>query len=71
MTGGPQGLGRLDFCGPFINLMDASGQRMVYWEDGVSKPAKLPVPQIRCIRISVFNPQNAWLIIQQVQVRTL
>lgn len=66
----PLGTDKLSSCGPFVSLMDASRQMMVYWEEGVSTPSRLPVPQMRCLRLVVLRDQSQWLIISQVQVRT-
>lgn len=56
-------------CGVFHDLMPVSSS-VIYWEEGVSSPPHLPIPQIRCLRILVVAAQQEWAIILQLQVRS-
>mmetsp|Transcript_313 Transcript_313/g.1342 ORF Transcript_313/g.1342 Transcript_313/m.1342 type:complete len:665 (+) Transcript_313:200-2194(+) len=58
-------------CKNFFHLAPIEGsQTMIYWEEGVSNPPKLPVPKVKCLRIIALVDQEDWVAIQQVQVRT-
>mmetsp|Transcript_95728 Transcript_95728/g.270929 ORF Transcript_95728/g.270929 Transcript_95728/m.270929 type:complete len:652 (+) Transcript_95728:198-2153(+) len=59
-----------DVCGGFYHLIDVQKQNMVYWEEGTSTPAKLPVPRVRCLRLMALQSQAEWVAVQQIQVRT-
>lgn len=63
--------GRGGTCGTFSNLADIEGESMVYWEEGVSDPATLPMPTVQCLRIVVLRDQEGWLAVTQVQVRSI
>lgn len=58
------------FCGPYHDLMALERVTTVYWEEGVSSPASLPVATVRCLRIMALAPQQEWATIMQIQIRT-
>jgi len=62
--------GRLDYCGKFETIAPVKQQQMVYWEEGASVPASLPMPKARCLRIKAVQNQQEWCIIMQIQVRS-
>mmetsp|Transcript_61192 Transcript_61192/g.178841 ORF Transcript_61192/g.178841 Transcript_61192/m.178841 type:complete len:246 (-) Transcript_61192:348-1085(-) len=61
----------LQRCGEFRVLVEVNGHGMIYWEEGTSTPPKLPIPEVRCLRVAASAAQTAWVVIQRVQVRTV
>jgi len=66
--------GSLGYCGTFQRVVEIRSAEkcghMVYWEEKISTPAKLPVPKVRCLRISADVDQDAWAVIYQIQLRS-
>lgn len=57
-----------NYCGPFVELIEFNGEKMVYWEMKIS--GELPVARVRCVRILAKRNQATWAIIMQLQVRS-
>lgn len=68
-----EALDRLEWCGDFQKVVNiAKEDQMIYWEKGASIPPELPITRpVRCLRITVTADQQEWMIIKQIQVRSL
>mmetsp|Transcript_113346 Transcript_113346/g.315252 ORF Transcript_113346/g.315252 Transcript_113346/m.315252 type:complete len:93 (-) Transcript_113346:38-316(-) len=66
----PAGMTQDGVCGEFLDLLKIEGDTMVYWEEGVSDPPKLPVPSVRCLRVVAKAMQDKYVAIQHIQVRS-
>jgi len=75
----PSGSGNEGHCGKFYRIQDVKPkgkgnendsvkQNQIYWEEKVSDPPELPVPKVRCLRISADAAQNSWMIVHQIQI---
>lgn len=64
------GQGDLTKCGAFYDLIEVKATPMVYWEEGASVPPAAPVPMVRCLRISMRQNQDEWLVVFNILVRT-
>lgn len=57
-------------CGAFKPITTGNDERMLYWEQGASDIKTLPVPTVKCLRLSALQAQPTWAIVWQFLVRS-
>jgi len=66
----PMGTGTDAHCGKFFKILEVHKQTMVYWEEKVSTPGVLPMPQVRCLRIVAGQKEENWILVYQIQIKS-
>ena len=57
-------------CKQFQNVLPVKRDRVIYWEEGVSDPPKMPINPICCIRVMVMQSQPEWVNFWSIQVKS-
>ena len=57
-------------CGTYHDAIPVRADSLLYWEEGASQPAHLPILKVKCLRILALKEQLEWLIVSQIQIRS-